>query len=76
MRNWQDNGKWQKEESGGKFTLHKEHNFEINIVCNEKDFKVLINDEDFCTFKHRKPPTTIDKIQIDGDIDLYAVHLK
>jgi len=76
IRNSQVDNNWQKEEKKGGFPFDRTRNFDVTLICEEKGFKCIVDGVDFCTFNHRLTTRPIDRILIDGDIDLHAVHLK
>lgn len=66
-------GEWGNEERSGGLPLQKGQEFSIVIICEEKGFKILVNNEEFCWYEHRLPPKTIHKIEINGKVKLFKL---
>ena len=50
--------------------MHGEHTLETGSL------QCFVDGEEQCSFAHRLPSTDINKITIEGDASLHAVHLK
>ncbi|VDO94053.1 unnamed protein product [Soboliphyme baturini] len=76
VRNIRMNGEWQQEERSGKFTLEKKKEFDLLFVCEADAFRVFADELMVCSFVHRFPPSNINAIEIDGELDLQLVHFE
>lgn len=77
VRNSQVADKWQEEVKTGKWPFKRtDNNFDMIISCEEREFKMYIDGILHSTFAHRLPAHNINKITIEGDAELHAVHLK
>ncbi|KAJ1373337.1 hypothetical protein KIN20_035713 [Parelaphostrongylus tenuis] len=54
----------------------RKQTFDLLIYCGEDRFEMLVNDCPFANFPHRIPADQINKLSIEGDINLLGVHLK
>ena len=79
-------------EGKNKFPLKAKRSFDILIYASDDKFlvshlsllraklkflfQVFINDVLYCTFDHRMPAAKIERLQINGDIQLIGVHIK
>ncbi|KPJ16624.1 Tectonin beta-propeller repeat-containing protein [Papilio machaon] len=65
-------GNWGAEERH-KLPLAKGQEFSMKIVSEIKGFTVVINDEKYCSYKHRMSPETITSVLVQGQLRLYAM---
>ncbi|CAG4980983.1 unnamed protein product [Parnassius apollo] len=63
-------GHWGAEERH-KLPLARGQEFTITFVCELKGFTVIINDEKYCSYKHRLSPETITSVSVQGPLKLY-----
>jgi len=74
VRNSFRGGAWDDvEERNGDMPFEKDHAFTLIFASEQDQFKILINGNQFAEFKHRIPPQTINKISIEGDVDLQSI---
>uniref|UniRef100_A0A8R1DTP4 Galectin n=1 Tax=Caenorhabditis japonica TaxID=281687 RepID=A0A8R1DTP4_CAEJA len=59
-----------------KFPLKAKRSFDILVYAADDKFLVFFNDVLYCTFDHRIPAASIERLQINGDIQLIGVHIK
>jgi hypothetical protein len=76
VRNAKIGADWGGEEREGKFPFDKKLAFDVIIVNESYSYQVFVNGKMFCTFAHRAAPEAGTSIQIEGDIELQAVHVK
>lgn len=75
VRNSYRGGVWDDvEERNGDMPFEKDHAFTITFLSEQDQFKIIINDKEFANFKHRVSPQNIDKISIEGDVDLQSIN--
>ncbi|XP_043976043.1 galectin-6-like isoform X2 [Gambusia affinis] len=75
VRNTRTGGKWGKEErelSGSPFT--EGQYFDMSIRCGNQKFKAFVNGQHLLDFFHRTNFREIDKLEIDGDVQISYVH--
>uniref|UniRef100_A0A0N5AZY2 Galectin n=1 Tax=Syphacia muris TaxID=451379 RepID=A0A0N5AZY2_9BILA len=58
------------------FPFKHNRSFDLMIYCEESRFLIYVNDCLTSVYDHRMNPRSIDKLGIDGDIELLGVHLK
>ncbi|KAK7024227.1 hypothetical protein SK128_027834 [Halocaridina rubra] len=66
-------GHWGSETSKPLLNMAPGANCEISIVCDDKDFKISVNDKFWCSFKHRLPYSKISHIVVRGNITLDGI---
>ncbi|XP_064127517.1 galectin-9-like isoform X1 [Loxodonta africana] len=74
--NTQINGSWGSEELWlpGKMPFNRGQNFSVWILCESHCFKVAVNDQHFCEYKHRlRNLPAINNLEVAGDIQLTHV---
>ncbi|XP_049715946.1 galectin-9-like isoform X2 [Elephas maximus indicus] len=74
--NTQINGSWGSEERWlpGKMPFNRGQNFSVWILCENHCFKVAVNDQHFCEYKHRlRNLPAINNLEVAGDIQLTHV---
>ncbi|XP_016527158.1 galectin-4 isoform X8 [Poecilia formosa] len=75
VRNAQTGGQWGSEErqlSGSPFA--EGQYFDMSIRCGNQRFKVFVNGQHLFDFFHRTNFSEIDKLEIDGDVQISYVH--
>ncbi|MFH4979751.1 hypothetical protein AB6A40_006460 [Gnathostoma spinigerum] len=78
FRNTRSGNRWGEEESSSvsPFLFKKNRTFDMLVYCEDNNFVIYVDDCLVGRYAHRMSPDTIDKICIDGDIELHGVHLK
>ncbi|VDM99608.1 unnamed protein product, partial [Thelazia callipaeda] len=78
IRNTRSSDGWGKEEKDLEiqFPFKKKHTFDLLFYCEENQFICYVDDCLINSYAHRMSPRDIDKLCIDGDIELQGVHLK
>ncbi|XP_064122930.1 tectonin beta-propeller repeat-containing protein 1-like isoform X2 [Macrobrachium nipponense] len=66
-------GIWGTEEKRPLINLAPGSHCEISIVCDDKDFKISVNDKFWCSFKHRLPTTKISHVVVRGAFTIDAI---
>ncbi|XP_068209881.1 tectonin beta-propeller repeat-containing protein [Palaemon carinicauda] len=66
-------GIWGSEEKEPLLNLTPGNYCEISIVCDDKDFKISVNDKFWCSFKHRLHTTEISHICVRGSISIDSI---
>ncbi|CAB3409324.1 unnamed protein product [Caenorhabditis bovis] len=59
-----------------KFPFKAKRTFDLLVYAADDKFMVFINDALFCTFDHRLAADKIERLSIQGDIQLIGVHIK
>ncbi|XP_076262655.1 galectin-7-like isoform X1 [Rhynchophorus ferrugineus] len=72
-RNSKRHGTWEQEIGDGPLLIHKGQPFDILIRVDPDRYVVEINGQFFCDFPHRIPFTTVDHIQVNGDVRVSGV---
>ncbi|VDN21160.1 unnamed protein product [Gongylonema pulchrum] len=78
IRNTRSEERWGKEENSLKmsFPFRKKRAFDLLFFCDEDRFVCYVDDCLIGSYTHRMSPRDIDKLCIDGDVELQGVHLK
>lgn len=78
VRNTRCEDHWGDEEKDSEvsFPFKKNRTFDLLVYCEENRFVFYVDDCLIGTYTHRMAPRGIDKLGIDGDIELQGVHLK
>ncbi|VDN58110.1 unnamed protein product [Dracunculus medinensis] len=78
IRNTRCDDRWGNEEKSSEaaFPFRRKRTFDLLFYCEENRFVYYVDDCLIGTYNHRLGPRDIDKLSIDGDIDLQGVHLK
>ena len=76
VRNTYHNGQWGDEERGGGSPLRSGSDFILKIICEQRGFRVLINDNQFTFYSHRINPQNITHLRLKGLMTLYSVLYK
>ncbi|KAI6182413.1 Galectin [Aphelenchoides bicaudatus] len=74
--NTRQNEEWGQEQIIKPFPFRRAKAFDLLIYVDESKFIIYNDDCLVGTFEHRINPRTCDKIQINGDVVLQAVHIK
>ncbi|CAI5448521.1 unnamed protein product [Caenorhabditis angaria] len=73
-------GTWSSPETGHegkiKFPFKAKRSFDVLVYASDEKFLIFVNDVLYCTYNHRLPADKIDKLIIQGDIQLIGVHIK
>ncbi|MFH4984633.1 hypothetical protein AB6A40_011342 [Gnathostoma spinigerum] len=73
VRNTMENGMWGAEERSGGMPISKGEIFDLTIINEEYSFQIFFNGQRFATYAHRKSPSDIETVEIDGDADVLSV---
>ncbi|XP_069573169.1 galectin-3b [Brachyistius frenatus] len=78
VRNSRVGDKWGKEERElSTFPFHQGQQFEMKIMCTNREFKVAVNNSHLLEFKHRITNLqSINKLMIHYDLTLSRVHME
>ncbi|XP_011065676.1 PREDICTED: tectonin beta-propeller repeat-containing protein [Acromyrmex echinatior] len=76
VRNTYQNGHWGDEERNGGSPLKAGCDFTLYIVCEERGYKIHINDSEYTFYSHRIPPTSITHLRIKGLMTLCSLTYK
>lgn len=68
----QDEG-WGSEEDNGSLPIAPGQSFEIIILCDPGSYKIAVNGNHFCEFRHRIPFQQVSHLAIDGDVSLGVI---
>uniref|UniRef100_A0A3B3SQI2 Galectin n=1 Tax=Paramormyrops kingsleyae TaxID=1676925 RepID=A0A3B3SQI2_9TELE len=76
MRNSYLEGYWGEEENDINFCPFQEGQyFEISIRCGNRRYKVYVNGQHLCNFRHRIHPFgKVDRLEIIGEVQLSYIH--
>lgn len=75
VHNSMSEGEWYEEEISDEFIFARECEFSLRVVCEEKKFKIHVNNETMTTYEHRMDPRNITYVYISGGIYLNNVNL-
>ncbi|XP_076274453.1 galectin-8-like isoform X2 [Rhynchophorus ferrugineus] len=78
VRNAKINNSWGDEETTSieKFHVYRTKTFELQFVATETEFLVALNGRHVCAFVYRIPLAKINKLQVDGSVDIDSVEHK
>ncbi|XP_011494826.1 PREDICTED: tectonin beta-propeller repeat-containing protein [Ceratosolen solmsi marchali] len=76
IRNTYENNQWGAEERSGESPLKAGANFSLLINCEDRGYRVFINNVEFTYFCHRIPPQNITHLRIKGKMTLSSVLYK
>lgn len=76
VRNTYQNSQWGDEERNGDSPLKAGCDFTLYIVCEERGYKIYINDSEYTFYSHRIPPTSITHLRIKGLLTLCSITYK
>uniref|UniRef100_A0ACB8FTF2 Uncharacterized protein n=2 Tax=Sphaerodactylus townsendi TaxID=933632 RepID=A0ACB8FTF2_9SAUR len=67
-------GKWGKEERHGMPFQLGQH-FEIVFIVTNEHYKISVNRNHFCEFRHRIPLNQVQEVNVDGDMELQSLNV-
>lgn len=76
VRNTMIDGKWGKEEKDGPMLFTKGQEFTIKIETTEDAYVISVNNERFCTYRHRLPPQSVSHLSIWGRLQPFRLVIK
>ncbi|XP_058805378.1 tectonin beta-propeller repeat-containing protein isoform X2 [Phymastichus coffea] len=76
VRNAYQNNQWGDEERSGDSPLRAGSDFSMIIKCEERGYRVFINNTEFTFFSHKIPPQNITHLRIKGKMTLCSVVYK
>ncbi|TGZ54256.1 Tectonin beta-propeller repeat-containing protein [Temnothorax longispinosus] len=76
VRNTYQNSQWGDEERNGGSPLKAGCDFTLYIVCEERGYRIYINDSEYTFYSHRIPPTSITHLRIKGLLTLCSITYK
>lgn len=76
VRNIYQNGQWGDEERTGGSPLKAGSDFTLKIICEDRGYRIYINDTEYTFFNHRIPPQSITHLRIKGHMTLHKVLYK
>ncbi|KAF7379139.1 tectonin beta-propeller repeat-containing protein isoform X1 [Vespula maculifrons] len=76
IRNTYQSGQWGDEERNGGSPLKPGSDFILNIVCEERGYRIFIDDTEYTFYSHRIPPQNITHLRIKGLMTLCSVLYK
>jgi len=76
VRNTYENGQWGDEERNGDNPLKAGCDFTLYIVCEERGYRIHINDSEYTFYSHRISPTSITHLRIKGLLTLCNITYK
>ncbi|MED6261929.1 hypothetical protein ATANTOWER_012090 [Ataeniobius toweri] len=75
VRNTRTDGKWGKEDRELSMNPFMEGQyFDMSIRCGNQRFKVFVNGQHLFDFSHRMSFGEIDKLEIEGDVQISYIH--
>jgi len=75
VRNSSQGGNWANEETGGGFPFQAGQPFEMQIICFEQYYQVIVNNQPWFQFAHRQPYQQVRALQAKGDVQIYSVRV-
>ncbi|XP_017786159.1 PREDICTED: tectonin beta-propeller repeat-containing protein [Nicrophorus vespilloides] len=75
VRNSMIEGKWGEEERNGNNMFRRGQEFSLKILCKEDDFIIYIDDEQYCTYRHRLPPAAATMLSVRGGLKLFKLKM-
>ncbi|XP_033340443.1 tectonin beta-propeller repeat-containing peroxin 23 isoform X2 [Megalopta genalis] len=76
IRNTYQSGQWGDEERNGNSPLKAGSDFMLEIVCDARGYRILIDDKEFTFYNHRIAPQSITHLRIKGLMTLCSVLYK
>ncbi|XP_031840486.2 tectonin beta-propeller repeat-containing peroxin 23 isoform X3 [Nomia melanderi] len=76
VRNTYQNGQWGDEERNGSSPLKAGSDFMLEIVCEMRGYRILIDNKEFTFYSHRILPQSITHLRIKGLMTLCSVLYK
>ncbi|CAG6008425.1 unnamed protein product [Menidia menidia] len=75
VRNSRVGGRWgQEDRELGSSPFMEGQYFDMSIRCGNQRFKVFVNGQHLLDFFHRVPLAEIDRLEVDGDVQISYVH--
>lgn len=71
--NTKKKGMWGQEEKQGLMNIAPGRQCDVSVMCDDDDFKLSIDEQYWCSFKHRLPPSAITHVAVRGDITVTSV---
>ncbi|KAK5649097.1 hypothetical protein RI129_003989 [Pyrocoelia pectoralis] len=72
-RNSLENEDWGEEEGDGNLSIAPGESFEILILCDPGSYKIAVNGQHFCEFRHRIPFNGVSHLKVDGNVELRLI---
>lgn len=72
-RNSFQNGEWGSEEDSGSLPIVPGQSFEILVLCDPGSYKIAVNGNHFCEFRHRVSFQDVTHVKIEGDVELTLI---
>ncbi|CAD6184207.1 unnamed protein product [Caenorhabditis auriculariae] len=78
FRKSQTSDSWISENSSedGVFPFKSDRTFDVLVFAEEDRYLVFVNDVFYISFTHKLPPASVDRMEINGDVNIFGVHLK
>lgn len=76
VRNTYQSGQWGDEERVGESPLKAGSDYTLKFVCEERGYRIFINDVEYTFYSHRIPPKNITHLRIKGLMTLNSVRYK
>ncbi|XP_008548798.1 tectonin beta-propeller repeat-containing protein isoform X1 [Microplitis demolitor] len=76
IRNTYQNGQWDDEERAGGSPLKPGTDFSLKIICEQRGYRIFIDDKEYTFYCHRIPPDNITHLRIKGLMTLHSVIYK
>ncbi|CAJ0962815.1 unnamed protein product, partial [Mesorhabditis belari] len=78
IRNTRTDSNWGQDEADilCSFPLKRGKEFDMIIFCGDTEFQIYVNDVFVCNYAHRLPSPSINRVNIEGDLEVHGVHLK
>lgn len=76
VRNTYQNGQWGDEERNGGSPLKAGCDLTLYIVCEERGYRIFINECEYTFYSHRIPPQSITHLRIKGLMTLCNITYK
>lgn len=70
VRNSFINGKWGKEERGGRFEISHNTHFEVTFLPESEHYRIEINNKKLGLFRHRLPLHLVKFIRVSGQVKI------
>uniref|UniRef100_A0A194AMM3 Galectin n=1 Tax=Pinctada fucata TaxID=50426 RepID=A0A194AMM3_PINFU len=68
IRNSMLGGKWGREERGGGMPFHRGQHFSMGIQVLDREYRVMVNNNHFCSFNFRGQPGKYSELQVGGGL--------
>ncbi|XP_072943456.1 tectonin beta-propeller repeat-containing protein [Epargyreus clarus] len=70
--NTKKSGHWGTEERHP-LPLSPGQEFSMKIICNDSGFIIIVNDQNYCSYKHRLSPESITSVLVQGSLKLFTM---